>query len=149
MWGFQRVVGATLWYVLVVLRWWHSQFVEPVVTWWLETVLGVGAGRLQLLRQPLASQLAPHGLHLLTRETPRRNLNLHCTALQIKDHSLSGCFRQAWEETVKAFLRESFATATRLLNGASAWTVSIFFGQGYHETTRSSRSRRMRAWKAW
>jgi hypothetical protein len=43
MWGISRLLGAVAWWILVVVGWYHSQFLEPVVTWWLDTVLGVSA----------------------------------------------------------------------------------------------------------
>lgn len=81
----QRLFGAVVWYVLVVVNWWHGTFLEPAVTWWLDTVLGT------------------------------------------------------WEESLKAFLRESFATATRLLNGTAAFFVSLFFKSGYYEGRAKNR----------
>ena len=40
MLGFQRSAGAAVWAVLLVSRWLHAQFVEPVVGFFLDTVLG-------------------------------------------------------------------------------------------------------------
>ncbi|GAB4815151.1 hypothetical protein N2152v2_002197 [Parachlorella kessleri] len=92
MWGLERLAGAAAWWVIVVVRWYHSTFIQPPVDWWLDTVLA------------------------------------------------------AWEESVKAFVREWFATLTRLINGAAAWTVSIFFKQGYYETMKSGQNRRPSWW---
>ena len=40
MLGFQRSAGAAVWAVLLVCRWLHAQFIEPVVSFFLDTVLG-------------------------------------------------------------------------------------------------------------
>ena len=139
MWGFQRLGGAVLWYILVVVRWYHSQFLEPVVTWWLDTVLGVSgvghAGGLEShLLLPAAASL-PSRCYIAPAQTACSN------------PAWCGPAMQAWEESVKAFVRESFATTMRLLNGAAAWTVSVFFKQGYFENRKTNR--RLSAWKAW
>ncbi len=78
---------------------------------------------------------------------PTERLQLGTCSTSVLDCRPIGHHLQAWEESVKAFMREWFATATRLLNGTAAWTVSIFFKQGYYETMR--KNRRLSAWQAW
>lgn len=78
----------------MIFRWLQSQFVEPLVSWLTDSVLGT------------------------------------------------------WEESFKAVLREGFATLTRLINGVSAWAVSVFFAEGYYDTMRS-KTRKASAWQSW
>lgn len=39
MLGFQRLAGAVLWSVLILVRWCHGQFIVSPAQWWLDTVV--------------------------------------------------------------------------------------------------------------
>lgn len=51
-----------------------------------------------------------------------------------------------WEESLKAVIRESFAQATRLVNGIFAWLLAVFAEshQSWHHPFKRSQ-----AWQAW
>jgi lysosomal acid lipase/cholesteryl ester hydrolase len=52
------------------------------------------------------------------------------------------------EESAKAFAREAFSMAGRLVNGVATWMVSILLGRRYY-TRMEPGQRRSRAWHAW
>ena len=124
--------------MLVLVRWWHSTFVEPPVTWWLDTVLGAWeeswwAGRAggpaclcttrATFRLPSADFLPPHscvGLRACKAPCRRRPAQRGAQRSSPRKHETSRiyCLLRACS---KVFVREAFATTTRLINGASAW----------------------------
>ena len=51
-----------------------------------------------------------------------------------------------WEESLKSIIRESFAQATRIVNGFFAWLLAVFSGS--HHSWHSP-FQRSQAWQAW
>ncbi len=52
------------------------------------------------------------------------------------------------EESTKSVIRESFAVLVRVINGASAWFVSLFFDRSYYRRLRRELTR-PNPWSAW
>lgn len=52
------------------------------------------------------------------------------------------------EESTKSVIRESFAVLVRVINGASAWFVSLFFDRSYYQRLRLQLTR-PNPWSAW
>ena len=57
MLGLNEAAGVVVWYCLVGVNWFQTQFVHPIAEWWLETVLGTWEESVKSVIRELFAQM--------------------------------------------------------------------------------------------